>query len=652
MWGMWRVCVAVVAVMVAASGGVDWAAEEAARQLLREYHEEAGEVFNNSTKIAWDFNTNITQHNKERQKAAAARSRQFNDAWNKRSRAFLYSDLTNETRRLMKKAFRVQLNEEDGKNMTQLLSTMSTIYATGQVCLPGKDCLTLDPGLSNIMAKSRNYTELRDVWQGWRFNVSRKIKPHYLQYLQLMNKGARLNNYTDAGHRWRASYETPKFEEQMVQLYRQVEPLYRLVHAYVRKRLREHYPDQIDPRGPLPACVLGDMWGRFWTNIADMVTPHPEQPPLDITPRLRALSHTATSMFKMGDDFFTSMGLKPVPDTFWTRSMLVKPEGRQVVCHPTAWDFYDGKDFRIKMCSQVTMEDLQTIHHELGHVQYFMQYAHLPLTYRDGANDGFHEAVGELVGLVMATPQHLANVGLLDHSPRTHEMTINHLMWMALQTVTTLPFHLVHDLWRWKVWRGEVEESEYNNVFWKLKLEYTGVAPPVARTGEDLDPPALFHVANSYDMIRYFTRTILQFQILEGLCKEAGHEGPLHTCDLYGSKDAGRLLASGLSLGSSRPWPEVLHILTGSFDMDPEPFLRFFAPLEDWLKKEGLRPKQNGGKEGTGWGNSWRELPPDVSSLSSVSGIPPAGGMSAAMNYCGRTAVIGWMLVAVRFLVG
>ncbi|KAK8379927.1 hypothetical protein O3P69_019744 [Scylla paramamosain] len=272
------------------------------------------------------------------------------------------------------------------------------------------------------------------------------------------------------------------------------------------------------------------------------------------------------------------------------------------------------------MCTQVTMDDLQVAHHELGHVQYFMQYAHLPLTYRDGANGGFHEAIGELVGAMMETPQHLNKVGLLPHPPSGPEMGVNHLMMAALQTVTTLPFHLVHDLWRWRVWRGEVEEDKYNEEFWKLMLEYAGVEPPVPRTDKDLDPPALFHVANNYDMIRYFTRTILQFQILEGLCRAAGHEGPLHTCDLHGSEEAGKVLASGLALGSSKPWPEVLKILTGSSNMSTRPLRQFFAPLEEWLKDKGLRdtgprdtgPRDSGprdnGQEGVGWGKDWRRL--------------------------------------------
>ncbi|XP_050702649.1 LOW QUALITY PROTEIN: angiotensin-converting enzyme-like, partial [Eriocheir sinensis] len=589
---MWRLgVVAVVVVVVVQCGGVDWAQEEAAKQLLESYQKEAEGIYNNNTQAAWNYKTNITEETRRKQEEAAERSRVFRERWNERSRDLADRDLTPETKRLLKKVFQVQLGEEDAKKLTMVKSEMSTIYSTGEVCLDEKGCLGLFPNLTDIMANSRNYSELKEVWQQWRATVGRGIRPHYLAYLELKNKEARLNNFTDAGERWREQYESPSFEEEAKDLYKDLEGLYRLLHAYVRKRLREEYGEEIDLKGPLPACVLGDMWGRFWTNIAPLVTPYPSRPPLDVTPALKALNHSPETLFQMGDSFFTSMGLKPVPDTFWTRSMLTKPEDRDVSCHPTAWDFYDGKDFRIKMCTQVTLEDLQIIHHELGHVQYFMQYAHLPLAYRDGANNGFHEAVGELLGLVMSTPQHLARKGLLDRRPDSLSLShslISRSHSNALQSLTPLPFHLSYDLWRWQVWRGEVEEEEYNDLFWRLRLKYSGVVPPVARTPLDLDPPALFHVSHDYDTIRYFIRTILQFQFLEALCEVSGHTGPLHECDLYGSEAAGSRLAEGLALGSSVPWPRVLEVLTGSTKMSGNSLRRYFKPLEEWLTRQDL----------------------------------------------------------------
>lgn len=596
----------VILLWCAAARALDRTAEEGARALLQEYHKIAAVYYNSGTLKSWAYYTNITEYNRKAKEEASLINRKMKEKWNLKSKQYWRADLSPKTKRMMKMAFPVQLGEEDSKNLTNVSSNMTSIYSTGTVCLTPERCLNLDPGLIEIMANSRNYQELQDVWEKWRTNVSRKIRPFYPQYIELVNKEAVLNDYNDHGEEQRMKYESETFEEDMVRLYHEVEPLYRLIHAYVRKKLRMVYP-QINAMGPLPACVLGDMWGRFWINIYPLLVPYPDQPDIDVTHTMLDQNYTVDQMFRMGDEFFTSMGLKPLLDTFWSRSMLERPQdGREIVCHPTAWDFYDGKDFRIKMCTKINFENLGIIHHELGHVQYFMQYAHLPLTYRDGANPGFHEAIGELMTMSMSTPQHLAKVGLLKEIPENPEMSINFLLRTALHSVTTLPFHLVNDLWCWKAFRGDYHLEEYNTRFWELKEQYLGVVAPVPRTAEDLDPTAIFHISGGYDMIRYFTRTILQFQFLEKLCEAAGHEGPLHTCDFYGSKEAGDLLAKTLSMGSSMPWQDVLELMTGERHMNSRALLHYFRPLQEWLIEDNIR-----NQDGVGWGDSWTILSGD-----------------------------------------
>ena len=151
-----------------------------------------------------------------------------------------------------------------------------------------------------------------------------------------------------------------------------MEPLYKELHAYIRSRLAVVYPGKIDTTGPLPAHLLSDMWGRFWVNLNEIAAPYPSKPSTDPTPEMIRQGYNPQKMFETGNQFYTSMGLKPVPDTFFNLSMLEKPADREVVCHATAWDFYDAKDFRIRMCTKVVFEDFQTVHHELGHIQYFM----------------------------------------------------------------------------------------------------------------------------------------------------------------------------------------------------------------------------------------------------------------------------------------
>ena len=441
------------------------------------------------------------------------------------------------------------------------------------------------------MAESQDFEERTFYWKEWRRIVGQEIKPKYERYVDLKNKKAKRNGYKDYGDEWQSKYETNgTFESDILNLYKEMEPLYKDLHAYVRRKLFDVYgEDVIDLRGKLPASVLSDMWGSFWNNLYKILTPFPNKPSLDPTEAMTKQNYTVRKMFETGNDFYVNMGLFPVPDTFWNLSLLEKPDDREVVCHGTAWDFYDGEDFRIRMCARPNnFEDLNTIHHELGHIQYYQQYKQLPILFRDGANDGFHEAIGELMAMSGATPKHLHSLGLIDELIEDEEQDLNFLMSQALITVSTLPFHLVNDLWRWKVFRGDFPVEDWNEEFWKLKESIAGVKAPVERSRTDLDPPTIFHICQDYDMIRYFVRTILQFQFAERLCQVSGHTGPLHRCDFSNSKSAGEELAKMLRLGRSKPWQEALEQLTGTREMSARPILEFFKPLAIWLKKTNL----------------------------------------------------------------
>lgn len=441
------------------------------------------------------------------------------------------------------------------------------------------------------MAESTNYTERLEVWQGWRTVVGRQIKPLYERYVELKNKLSVLNGFTDLGDEWRSRYETDDFEQDVMDLYAQLEPLYKELHAYMRRKLYDVYgPEHIDLRGPLPAHLLSDMWGRFWNNLYKFAEPFSGKPPIDPSQAMREQNYTVLKMFHTGDEFYASMGLYRVPESFWELSMLEKPtDGREVICHATAWDFYDATDYRIRMCAKdFNFEDLNTIHHELGHIQYDQHYKTQPQVYRDGANDGFHEAIGELMAMAGATPSHLFTIGLLDQLVEDEELDLNFLMSQALITISTLPFHLVNDIWRWRIFRKDVPMSEWNAEYWRLKREIVGVKEPVERSEEDLDAPSIYHICQDYDMIRYFTRTILQFQFAEKLCEISGHQGPLHRCDFSGSTEAGAALGKMLELGASKPWQDALEVLTGTRSMSAGPILKFFDPLYEFLQNKNF----------------------------------------------------------------
>lgn len=299
-------------------------------------------------------------------------------------------------------------------------------------------------------------------------------------------------------------------------------------------------------------------------------------------------------MVKFGEQFFTSLGFAPLPKTFWERSLFVRPRDREVVCHASAWDVDNFEDLRLKMCIQIDGEDFVTVHHELGHTMYQRAYQHLPYLFKNGANDGFHEAIGDAIALAI-TPEYLQQVGLLETVPQADDT--GYLLRMAMDKIAFLPFGLLIDQWRWKVFNGEIKPADYNRSWWAMREKYQGVFAPVERSEADFDPGAKYHVPSNVPYTRYFLARVLQFQFYRAMAREAGCAGPLHRSSFYGNKAAGAKLNAMLEMGQSQPWPDALYVLTGERQMDAGAMMEYFTPLKQWLDE------QNRGKR-VGWKDS------------------------------------------------
>ncbi|MBN8227870.1 M2 family metallopeptidase [Corallococcus macrosporus] len=484
----------------------------------------------------------------------------------------------------------------NAKQRAELAATaakLEGLYGKGKYC--GKDgkgkCRDLEE-LSDVMAESRNADELLDAWTGWHA-VSRPMRPLYTQLVDLSNAGAKDIGFNDLGTLWRSSYDmTPaEFEQEAQRLWGQVKPMYDELHCYVRGRLAKQYGEAKVPAGkPIPAHLLGNMWAQEWNNIYPLVEPFPGQASLDVNSTLVKQGYDAQKMVKLGEKFFTSLGLKPLPQTFWERSQFTKPRDRDVVCHASAWDVTYDNDLRIKMCIKPTEEDLVTIHHELGHNYYYTYYYKLPVLFQAGANDGFHEAIGDALTLSI-TPAYLQQAGLLNAVEKNDKNVINLQLKDALEKVAFLPFGLLVDQWRWDVFSGKVKPADYNKSWWALRTKYQGVAAPVARTEQDFDAGAKYHVPANVPYTRYFLARILQFQFHKALCEAAGHKGALNECSIYGNKAAGQRLQAMLEMGASKPWPDALAAMTGTRQMDATPMLEYFAPLRRWLQEQNKGQK-------------------------------------------------------------
>jgi peptidyl-dipeptidase A len=442
------------------------------------------------------------------------------------------------------------------------------------------------PDIEKIMAKSRDPQELLNAWKGWH-SISPPMRKRYSRMVELSNQGARELGFADVGAMWRSNYDMPpdEFAKELDRLWGQVRPLYVSLHAYVRWKLAEKYgKDLVREDQPIPAHLLGNMWSQEWNNIYPLLAPSTDNSGPDVGAALRAKNVDARGMVRYAEGFFKSLGFEPLPSSFWERSMFTKPRDRQVVCHASASDIDFKEDVRIKVCIEPTAEDFTTVHHELGHNFYQRAYDGLSPLFRNSANDGFHEAIGDTIALSV-TPEYLKEIGLIDIvSPPSADIGL--LLDRSLEKIAFLPFGLLVDQWRWKVFSGETKPADYNKSWWELRLKYQGIAPPVSRSEADFDPGAKYHVASNVPYARYFLADILQFQFHRALCKEAGYTGPLHRCSIYGNKAAGEKLAKMLAMGQSRPWPDALEAMTGQRKMDATAILDYFAPLKKWLDEQ------------------------------------------------------------------
>lgn len=470
------------------------------------------------------------------------------------------------------------------QELANIKAGLSSTYATGRAMVDG-EALTLGQA-SEIIATDRSPEKLLEAWSGWR-DAAKPMKGEYARMVEIANEGANELGYSDVGAMWRSGYDMDPdaFAAEADRLWEGVKPLYDALHCHVRAELSDYYGSRVVPEnGAIPAHLLGNMWAQSWGNVYELVKPEAGAESYDLTALLKNNDYDARKMAGAADDFFQSLGFDPLPDTFWDRSLFTKPRDREVQCHASAWDL-DGKDdVRIKMCTKVDGEDFITMHHEVGHNIYQRAYQDQSYFGATGAHDGFHEAIGDMVALSI-TPDYLIKTGLLDDAP-SEDADLAILMKQALDKVAFLPFGLMVDQWRWKVFSGDYTPDTYNQGWWELREKYQGVKAPNDRPADAFDPGAKFHIPGNTPYMRYFLAHILQFQFHKSACEQAGWEGPLHRCSVYGNKEVGAKFKAMMEMGASQPWPEALEAFTGSRDMDGSAVVAYFEPLKAWLDEQ------------------------------------------------------------------
>ena len=479
------------------------------------------------------------------------------------------------------------LDENLASELSSISTKLEAMYGSGEYCYKDGNCFDLE-AFEQIIDSSRNPDELLMAWNGWH-EVGKPMKPMYMRMVEIGNKGSRDLGYSGLDDLWFSKYDMPadKFLEVTDSVWEEVKPLYEALHCHVRSQLNEYYGDEIvPPEGPLPVHLTGNMWGQSWSNIYDLVYPQASQTKsVDVTKIIKDRNINEIEMVEYAEDFFLSMGFEPLPDTFWERSLFTKPQDRSVVCHASAWNLDSvNNDLRIKMCIEKNEEDFITIHHELGHIFYYQAYNHLPTLFQGGANDGFHEAFGDLLTLSI-TPDYLKKIGFisLDEAKLAKNDSIGLLMKQALEGVVVIPWALMLDKWRAGVFTGDIAENELNKAWWDMRESYQGIAPPDERSEDYFDPGAKYHIPGNTPYTRYYLARIMQYQFHESLCNDIGFSGPLHECSIYGNKLAGEKIISTMAMGQSAPWQDAFEKLTGSRNISGESVMNYYKPLKEWL---------------------------------------------------------------------
>eukprot|EP00092_Neocalanus_flemingeri_P032409 GFUD01035244.1.p1 GENE.GFUD01035244.1~~GFUD01035244.1.p1 ORF type:complete len:665 (+),score=203.13 GFUD01035244.1:85-2079(+) len=609
--------------------------EEDAAAAVEEYSIRKRELLEFVTQADWEYYTSISDESQDASSEAAKVLAAFEkESWKTIFTQYDYDQFEDED---LKRRFKMHsvlglpaLEAEDFSSFNKIVSDMTSIYGAGKICpFDNQDCdletegLTLEPGIEAILADTanRSWDELTYVWTAWRNVTGRKMREKIGDYVELSNKAAQANGLADMGELWLDPYFTDleadeDFRGDLESLWNEMSPLYTSVHAYVRWRYRQHWGEENmpDPAAPIPAHLFGNMWAQSWQGTFKMVSPFPNEPsPFDeVDENLIKQNYTIRRIFELSNSFYDSLGLADMEmcydtpcgtedtpdnrDCVHQNPMIEKPDW-DVVCHASAWDLYKpgNDDFRIKMCTEVNLDDLITIHHEMGHIQYFLQYKEKPLEFRDGANPGFHEAIGDTMALSVNTPDHLHRVGLLDAVSDSEEADINFLLTAAMERVVFLPFAYTIDQFRWGLFNQSIPLERMNEVWWQLREKYQGISPPVMRSEEDFDAGSKYHVAGDVSYIRYFVAHILEYQFYRQMCLDSANfvpndpAKPLHKCDFSQgelSLLAGQRLKNMLSAGSSLPWPDLLEEMTGDRKMSAGAILDYFAPLASWLEQQ------------------------------------------------------------------
>ena len=441
----------------------------------------------------------------------------------------------------------------------------------------GKSVSTGD--IDEVLRASNNEKERLKNWEASK-NVGKSLKDGLENLRNLRNETVSALGYDDYFSYQVSDYGMTRQEmlDEMNKMVKEVWPLYRELHTWARYELAKKYNAKVPDY--LPAHWLPNRWGQDWSALVNVEG-------LDVDAALK--DKEPEWIVKEGEKFYVSIGFDPLPASFYEKSSmypLPADAPYKKNNHASAWHMDLENDLRCLMSVEANAEYYETIHHELGHIYYYQAYTNpnVPPLLRAGANRGYHEAIGSLLGLAAMQKPFLAEKGLVDANVQIDET--QNLLKEALNYVVFLPFSAgVMTEFENSLYAEKLPKDQFNQKWWELAKKYQGMVPPTDRGEEFCDAASKTHINNDaaqyYD---YAVSYILLFQFHDHIAKNILKQDP-HATNYYGSKEVGSFLKDVLETGANNDWRQLLKESVGS-EMSAKPMLDYFEPLMAYLKEQ------------------------------------------------------------------
>ncbi|KAH8309653.1 hypothetical protein KR059_012861, partial [Drosophila kikkawai] len=507
-------------------------------------------------------------------------------------------------RRRVQRLAKLQLQGLKPKDYEQAKDLLRTThnFVSGQIVCPQEDCsvrgpLAMYPQIVNKNMRSKLYEELLVSWFSWRKTINEKelAKSTFIDYVRLLRIAATYNGHVTPSRTWYLYYDTENFQAELEAVVWEIMPLYRELHAYLRHEVQIFYP-KADTKsdGAISAPVMDQILSQDWYPHQFFRTPHhsrQHQLP-SVHRRLEEVLVTPVKINRKAAEFFESLGLNNQSATFWDRwSRRMNDDDGGLECKSQV--YYFPPDVALRYCPKLDYKKMMQIHGTMSELQYNIYKLSQPFGLDTEPCPGFGAAIAETAILASGTPRHLERLHILLNKSLSEEQSLNRLFRMGVHTLIAVPQYFINDKFLVDVMDGRIGVKDYNCAYWNLQDKFAGVQPPKQRNNKDFDLDFKFYRGLNPETsnTKKFLAEILGFQFYRSFCLASGQyrpgdpEYPLHNCDFYGSKEAGKKMRDMMKLGSSRHWRDVMEIATGERKLSGRGILEYFAPLFTWLKE-------------------------------------------------------------------